>query len=74
MRKGEKIKMFFSCAGVVSEEERIVKKFDDKTITTDETIHPDNSKKEEYEKFDRKTGRCLNDNTMFGGRRFIDPQ
>lgn len=73
MKKGQKIKMYFRCAGVVSEEEREVIAFNDKTITTDETLHPDKGG-EENEVFDRKTGKCLNDNTSFGGRRYIDPQ
>ena len=72
MKKGQKIKLYFHCAGVVSEEERVVKKFNKDFVWTDETIHPD-SGGEELERFDRKTGKCVNDNTMFGAKRRIDP-
>lgn len=73
MKKGQKIKLYFGCAGVVSEESRTIKSFDEKIIITTTTIHPD-SGGEEYEMFNRKTGRCINDNTFGGGRRYIDPQ
>ena len=73
MKIGQKIKLYFKCAGVTSTEKRAVYDFDEKTITTNETLHPDKGG-EEYEKFDRKTGKCLNDNTTFGGSRYIDPQ
>jgi hypothetical protein len=72
LKKGMKIKLYFHCAGVVSKEDRIIVDFDDTTITTDETIRPDTGG-EEYERFDRKTGKCLNDNNYFNSRRTIDP-
>lgn len=72
MKKGDTVKLYFRCAGVVSEENRTVRTVTKDCITTDETLHPDKGG-EEYEKFDRKTGKCLNDNTMFGGSRRIDP-
>lgn len=72
-KKGKKITLYFHAAGVISEEDRIIKDIDAKVITTDTTLHPDKGG-EEYERFDRKTGKCLNDNTIFGCKRRIDPQ
>jgi hypothetical protein len=74
MKKGKKITLYFHGAGTVSKEKRTVIDFTDAVITTNETIHPDNGHGEENERFDRKTGKCLNDNTMFGFKRTIDPQ
>lgn len=73
IKKGQKIKLFFRCAGCVSEESRIIKSFDEKTIITTTTISPDCGG-EEYEMFNRKTGKCKNDNTSFGASRYIEPQ
>lgn len=73
MKKGTKIKMHFHCAGVTSNEEVTIKSVDEKTITITDTWHSDKSGEEENGMFDRKTGKCLNDNTSFGARRTIDP-
>lgn len=62
----KKIIMHFHCAGVVSDEEVEVIKETKTTITVDDS---DNERV-----FDKKTGKCLNDNTVFGARRTIDPQ
>lgn len=72
MKIGQKIRMFFKCAGVISDEKRVIISFDESTVTTDKIIHPDKGG-EENERFDRKTGRCLNDNTFLGVSRFINP-
>lgn len=74
LKKGQKIKLYFRCAGVISEEERTIDRFNKQFIWTDELIHPNGGKKEQPEKFDRRNGRCVNDNTMFGTCRSIDPQ
>lgn len=83
MKKGQKIKMYFYFAGVTSEEkvkvvtsEEKVKviDFDESTITIQNTWHPDSGGEEQHGRFERKTGTCLNDNTYFNCKRFIDPQ
>lgn len=77
LKVGSKIKMYFFCAGITSEESRTIIALDDYTITTDSILHPDNPKsegQEENEIFDRTTGKCLNDNTSFSSKRYIDPQ
>jgi hypothetical protein len=73
LKKGDKITMYFRACGVVSEEEVTIISVDEKTITIDNTWHPDKSDDEENGKFNRKNGKCLNDNTMFGASRFINP-
>lgn len=60
--------MNFHYAGVVSEEEWDIIDEDSKTITLGDTFNPDDAWK-----FDKKTGRCLNDKTDFGARRSIKP-
>lgn len=74
IKKGQTITMYFSMAGRVSKEDvtvRSVRK--DGTITIEDEWHSDESGKEEYGRFDLKTGKCLNDNTSFGASRYIDP-
>ena len=63
MKIGDTIRMRFDCFGVTSFEDVTVIKFDETTITVD------NEKV-----FDRKTGKCLNDNVYMGGKRSIKPQ
>lgn len=66
---GAEIEMAFHGAGVTSLEKHIISNFDAKHIW----ITTENSKGEFY-KFDRKTGKCLNDNTFGGFSRTILPQ
>lgn len=71
MKKGDKIKMYFRLMGVISTETREVRSVYRNVITTTSTLHTERG--EEYEKFDKTTGKCLNDNRAFGARRYIDP-
>jgi len=64
MEVGDKITLNFHCAGVTSHEEMTILEFDNKTVTTDDC--------EEGRIFDRKTGKCLNDNASFGAKRTIN--
>jgi hypothetical protein len=73
MKKGQKIKMYFKCAGMVSNEGVRVKEFTDTTVTITDSWHSDKSGQEENGLFDRKTGKCLNDYTAMGASRYIDP-
>ena len=66
---GAEIEMAFYGAGVTSREKHIISNFDSKFIW----ISTENSKGDFY-KFDRKTGKCLNDNTFGGFSRTILPQ
>lgn len=63
LKKGDTIKFNFHGFGVVSQEETEITK-----ITKDYIQISDGEP--EY-KFDRKTGKCLNDNTDFGCRRSL---
>jgi len=63
LKKGDAIKFNFHGFGVVSQEETEITK-----ITKDYIQISDGEP--EY-KFDRKTGKCLNDNTDFGCRRSL---
>jgi hypothetical protein len=65
MKKGDKIIMYFHGVGVISEEKCKVLKFDDETVTIDDG--------DDGRKFDRKTGKCLNDNNWGGFYRTIKP-
>ena len=62
--------MYFFMAGVVSEEELEVIEIDEDTVTLNEE-GTDDEGNEVFRKFDRKTGKCLNDNTWMGARRYI---
>lgn len=62
------ITVFFRCCGVTSNEEETVIKEDADYIWIEDA----NPSGDSY-KFDKKTGRCLNDNTTFGASRFITP-
>jgi len=62
MKIGDDIIMFFHCAGLVSEEEWEVTNIDENTIELGNEWN-----------FDKKTGKCLNDNNMFGAKRTIKP-
>lgn len=66
METGDKITMYFHATGVVSKSEEIIHRVDEMLIEL---------KSEEVFGFifDRKTGKCLNDNTFGGARRTIDP-
>lgn len=68
MKIGEKIIMHFYCAGMVSDEQETVSDIDEKR----NIIYLDNDCDDAW-MFDMETGRCLNDNTAFGCKRFIDP-
>jgi hypothetical protein len=61
----KEVTMYFHLAGVVSEEVLPVHEETEKTISLkdDDTIW----------QFDKKTGKCLNDNTAFGAKRTIKP-
>lgn len=56
--------MYFHCAGVVSEEQLDVIAVDKTTITLDDG--------EIERKFERKSGKCLNDNNFLGAKRTVD--
>lgn len=66
METGDKISMYFHFNGLVSESEETIHRIDENLIEL---------KSEEVFGFifDRKTGRCLNDNTFGGARRTITP-
>jgi len=66
MKIGDMITMSFSCFGETSKEKWRVCKFDDNEVTLENDC-------DEYV-FDRKTGRCKNDNAMWGAKRNIKPQ
>jgi|GEM_PF-2960898 len=73
LKKGQIVTMYFRCAGVTSEEQLEVKTVHkDGTISVTD-IWTSDSGKEDYGRFDLKTGKCLNDNTFFGASRRIDP-
>ena len=65
--------MYFKFAGVVSSEEVEIIDFNDDNVEISSEWTSDISGVKEYGKFSRKTGKCLNDNTSFGARRYIDP-
>jgi hypothetical protein len=67
---GDKIRMFFSCAGTVSEELLRIIEINNLTVTLDD-FGTDDEGNDGYRIFDRKTGKCLNDNTMFDCKRYI---
>lgn len=60
--------MNFHLAGVVSHEDYDVINEDEKTITLGDL----NNSETEWV-FNKKTGKCLNDDTTFGARRSIKP-
>lgn len=60
------VKMSFRCAGTISWETHPVLFEDDTTITLGYVFD------ERPFKFDKKTGKCLNDLVMFGSERRID--
>jgi hypothetical protein len=64
MEKGDKIKMYFHGAGVISEEIHKVIAVDEDTVTIDDG--------DDGRKFHRKTGKCLTDNNWGGCHRTID--
>jgi len=64
--KNRTVKMGFYCAGVVSYSNVKVSK------ETKDFIYLDDGEEKPW-KFDKKTGRCLNDNTEFGCSRIIEP-
>lgn len=64
----KEITVFFDCYGVVSSEKELVNHEDDLNIF----IQPQNQNGEYYS-FTKLTGKCNNDNSCFGGRRFIIP-
>lgn len=65
MEKGNKIIMYFHGAGVTSEEEHEILSFDVKSVTIDDG--------DDGRTFDRKTGKCLNDNNFGCFYRTIKP-
>lgn len=67
MKKGDKITMLFHAFGSVSEEEYSIVELSDDEITIDDTFGPN----DELRKFNRKTGKCLNDTNSFGAYRTI---
>lgn len=64
----EKITVYFKCLGVTSDEEEIILKEDSDSVWIEDANPSGNPYK-----FDKQTGKCLNDNAMFGGSRFIKP-
>lgn len=73
LQKSDTIIMYFDSFGLTSKEEQIILEVTDDTIIVDDTVHPDGKDEEEYLTFDRKSGKCLNDNTFMGSKRRIDP-
>lgn len=65
MEVGDKITMYFHGFGVTSEEECTILYFDDKIVSISDL--------EDGRNFDRKTGKCLNDNNYMGCYRTIIP-
>jgi len=69
LKVGGKIDMAFHGAGVTSHENKTIANYDDNFIWID----CENTEGEFY-KFNRKTGKCVNDNTFGGFSRTIKPQ
>jgi len=63
--------MFFTIAGETTQDDCIVMELDDDTISLND-VFEDEDGNECYRKFDRRTGRCLNDENFAGGRRWIN--
>ena len=72
MKVGDKIIVYFACAGVVSEEERTITALTESEIVTSEEGRDDTGNFGNR-RFSAKTGKCLNDYTAFGARRFVKP-
>ena len=61
MKIGDKIVMFFHCAGLVSKEECEITNFDNETVELDDQWI-----------FNKSDGTCINDNTFMGAKRTIE--
>lgn len=70
--KKKRITMYFDLLGLISTEKYEVLEEDELSLTLNELGHDDKGK-EGYRKFEKKTGRCINDNTYLGARRYIKP-
>lgn len=66
MKIGKCITMYFHCFGTTSKEKTKV------VDISDDYVYLERDDDRTW-KFDRKTGECLNDETMFGAKRTIDP-
>lgn len=60
--------MNFHCAGVISKEEMYVVNEDNEFVY----LCDDEDGYDTVWQFNKKTGECINDNTMFGSKRTID--
>jgi len=69
-RIGDEMRMFFFIIGETDETLLKVISIDEETVTLDE-FGIDDDGNEGYRVFNRKTGKCLNDNTWGGARRYI---
>ncbi|TXG80803.1 MAG: hypothetical protein E6R13_07555 [Spirochaetes bacterium] len=67
MKAGDKVTMLFHSMGMVSQEELTIIEINETEIVTSETF----GSNDEYRKFSRKTGKCLNDTTTFGSYRTL---
>ena len=67
---GDKMTMYFSIAGVVSDELLTVMEITPDEVALDD-IFEDEDGNDCYRRFDRRSGQCKNDNTWMGGKRYI---
>lgn len=68
MKVGDKVTIDFHCAGVVSHQDEPILEVTETHITIG-----DEETEEQYQyKFSRLTGKCENDNTMFGAKRVLN--
>jgi len=63
---GQNLTMFFEAGGMTSDEEIEIIDVDEKHVYLERD-------EDETWKFSLKTGKCLNDNTFMGARRYITP-
>lgn len=66
-KKGDAVTMLLHGAGVTSQEEHKVIAVRGHVVTIDD------GDESSYRRFDTRTGKCLNDNNLFGFRREIKP-
>lgn len=73
MKKGDKVTMFFDCAGRISEEIVTVISVTKEVITIDDYFNTDEG--EENYKFSTDSGKCLNElKSLFGCKRRLKLQ
>jgi hypothetical protein len=72
MGRTKRVIMYFYSFGVETSTKLKVLKEDETTIILDEWGKDDKGN-EGYRQFDKKSGRCINDLTFLGARRYIKP-